>query len=575
VTTGLPKPATSYYFLLVNDDETFVVRFSQKKTRKLHRMKLKIFTTQFWKTVFNIRNPLPETSNKSPEQKPMSEEPPQAQTIQTSKPITSEETPKKFPSLMVRSELNLEQNSIFTVSTYKGKSREIIVKETTSTGQMSERRAIIGKTAGGVETGVLTTYHFKVYLALLELWEKAGRPIDQRVHFTILRLTKRLGMKDSGEEYKRLKRWLRDLRQIPLTFINSFYIPESAKHTDLADMTILNYLHIYERQNVGKTNKTRGYGQFRFDDHILENLINNHTHPIRLEVINDFKKHKDLAILLYTYLDRNLAFKPKYEIGLKKLFDHLDLSQKQIRYPSDRKAKLEPVLQQLRNKPLSTGTLSYCGIHKIERAKEYKLVCHKKHFTQELKEDGAKVQLILPTEPAFEQPESELLTVLTQKGLTQKQSEKLLSEKGEEVIRLQIEYFPFRLEEYKAQGKAIKQPALLYDSIKDNWQPPLSHLEAGKQKQKQIRLKALEAEQAERIEQVKVKAEEWAARSPEDRIAAPLKSWIWGRENFEHHTPTEEEIEAQRQELISNLPTKEEYEQRLIHEIERDIQAQK
>lgn len=82
-------------------------------------------------------------------------------------------------SSIVRSELNLEQNSVFTVSTYRKKSREIIfAKETGPGGEIHERRAIIGKTAGGIETGILTTYHFKVYLALLDLWEKADRPVE-------------------------------------------------------------------------------------------------------------------------------------------------------------------------------------------------------------------------------------------------------------------------------------------------------------------------------------------------------------------------------------------------------------
>jgi len=142
---------------------------------------------------------------------------------------------KEKEKSIVRSELNLEKNPVFTVSTYKEKSREVIFKETGPKGEVTERRIIVGKTAQGVETGVLNTYHFKVYLALLELWDKAGRPVSEPVHFTILKILKRLGMKDSGEEYRRLKRWLRDLRQIPISFIQSFYIPKEGEYRDLAD----------------------------------------------------------------------------------------------------------------------------------------------------------------------------------------------------------------------------------------------------------------------------------------------------------------------------------------------------
>lgn len=300
---------------------------------------------------------------------------------------------KEKEKSIVRSELNLEKNPVFTVSSYKKKSREIVLRETSPEGEITERRIIIGKTAQGVETGVLNTSHFKVYLALLELWDKAGRPVLEPVHFTILRVLKRLGMKDSGEEYRRLKRWLRDLRQIPISFIQSFYIPKKGEYRDLSDITILNHLRIYERKEIGRQKKIRGYGEFRFDDYIIEGLINNYVHPLRLDVIKSFKKHKDLAILLYTFIDRNLAFKDEFEIGLERLFEILDLSQKHVRKPYDRKKVLDPVVKELQGKELSIGVLSYIRILKTMNDKDYKLVCHKKPFFPP-KDNGKKEALV-------------------------------------------------------------------------------------------------------------------------------------------------------------------------------------
>ncbi len=409
---------------------------------------------------------------------------------------------------------------------------------------------------------------------MLELWEKAGRPVDKTVHFTTLKVIKRLGMKDSGEEYRRLKRWLRELRQIPVTFVNAFYIREVAKHTDLADMTILNHLHIYERSNIGREKKIRGYGEFQFDRHILASLINNHSHPLRLDVIKDFRKHKDLAILLYTYLDRNLAIRPKYEIRLEKLFEHLDLSQSYIPYPAKRKHRLEPVLEQLRGKPLSTGILSYCRILKTENDKDYKLVCRKKPASKKL-ENRKEESLQLVTQPELEletkEFKSELLSALVQKGLTEKQGERLLSEKGEDVVKAQLDYLPFRVKEYKVQGREINEAAIFYESIKDNWQPPTRHFQAEKEREKEAKRQVLEEELRERVKMTKIEAEEWVTRPPEDRIKGPFDFWFEGEKRFHYHHPTEEEIEVKKKELISGLPTREEYEQRLIDEIEKDI----
>ena len=209
--------------------------------------------------------------------------------------------------------------------------------------------------------------------------------------------------------------------------------------------------------------------------------------------------------------------------------------------------------------------------------KDYKLVCRKKPFSKKPKEQEFPSQLLLttPGEPASEpkstEPESKLLPLLTEKGLTQKQSAKFISEKDARVIISQFDYLPFRLEEYKAQGREINEAAILHDSIKDNWKPPEGYLRAEKQKEKEVRLQALRDEHKERVKKAKAQADEWAARTPEDRISALLESWIWGEKHFDDHEPTEEEIEAKKAELISYLPTREEYEQQLIGEIERDI----
>ena len=406
---------------------------------------------------------------------------------------------------IVRSELNLEQNSVFTVSTYREKSREIIVTEVTPKGEIHERKAVIGKTADGIETGVLTTHHFKLYLALTKFWEDAGKPINDTVHFTILNIIKCLGLTDSGNNYERMKKWLRNLRQIPLTFVDSFYVPEVAEHVNLTDITILNHLQIYERRNTGKSKKTRGYGKFQFDRYILQNLINNHSHPLRLDIIKSFKKHQDLAVLLYTYIDRNLAFRHSYEIRLEKLFRHLDLSQNYVKYPSHRKFKTEPVLEQLRGKELSTGILSYAKIHKTTDGEDYKLVCRKKPFTKPLKKQEGPSQpqpkLALPGKTELLDAESEhigLDSILVAKGLTQKQAAKLILE-SPEAINDQLAYLPLRIDEYKAQGREINAAAILYDSISDNWQAPKSYREADKEKERKA--KRLEAEDMARLEQ--------------------------------------------------------------------------
>ena len=112
-------------------------------------------------------------------------------------------------------------------------------------------------------------------------------------------------------------------------------------------------------------------------------------------------------------------------------------------------------------------------------------------------------QLPPPTEPEPKadpaELKPELLSLLTEKGLTEKQAAKLISEQQLEVIKAQLEYFPFRLKDYKAQGREINEPGILYDSIKGNWKAPKGHLNAEKEKEREAR--RLEEERIAQLEQ--------------------------------------------------------------------------
>jgi hypothetical protein len=257
-------------------------------------------------------------------------------------------------------------------------------------------------------------------------------------------------------------------------------------------MTILSYLHVYERRYTDKQGgkKLRGYGEFQFDRHLLESLLNNYVHPLYLDVILSFKRHRELAILLYTYLDRLLAFKDRYEITLEKLFEHLDLTQQYVRYPSDRKAVIQPVLRELEGKPLSTGVLSYCRIRKTKNEQDYKLIAVKRPHPG-LPQKQAPLPLPLKEEDGGKETQkesSDLKAKLLEHGLTESQAQELLSQ-GEQVVRLQLEALPYRLKRYKGRKRAANEPALLYQAIKENWSLPREYWEAKEREEREKRAK--------------------------------------------------------------------------------------
>lgn len=376
---------------------------------------------------------------------------------------------------LVRSELNLEHNAIFTVSNYNLKSREIVFRESNDQGQTVERRIRIGKAVTGAEVGVLNVYHFKVYLALLELWEKAGRPVDRPVSFRVSDIIKRLGIAEAGDNYRVIRNLLLELRQIPVEFKDSFFDPKLGEFTSLKPFSVLSYLDFQERRYRTKKNqemKFYGYGRFQFDLHLMESLLANYSHPILLEVVKQFKKHQELAILLYVYVDRNLAFKNRYEVTLEKLFEHLDLSQSYIKYPSQRKSKLAPVLKQLKGKPLSTGILVEAKIVKTEDRKHYKAVFVKEPrpslWTQN--QDPRQPELPLATNSAkAEEADKKLIKRLQKIGLSASQIDEIINNFDHEKIRQWLDALRFA----KAKNKA----AFLLTALRDNYELPSAYLD--------------------------------------------------------------------------------------------------
>ena len=98
-------------------------------------------------------------------------------------------------------------------------------KETLPDGSIKIKRITI---EGVGEKGTLLTVkkHFKTLLALIKLYEDAGRP--EKVTFGIHQLAETLDLSWGRTTYKYLKEALEGLRKIPLTFENTFIINKQA-----------------------------------------------------------------------------------------------------------------------------------------------------------------------------------------------------------------------------------------------------------------------------------------------------------------------------------------------------------
>lgn len=293
--------------------------------------------------------------------------------------VTQEKAQEKH---LIRPELNFEKWPLFATSQYKGRSREIFRQiETDKTigvviGKQIDDRGNI------LEVGILRMLDLKGFYGLIKLWEETGKPTNQLVKARMRHLARILKKSWGGKTNKELKMVLQRLRRIPIDWFASFYHKKTnTTEKMLAQVNILGDLRLYEREK-GKRMEEAAFA-FKFHDVILQNLINNYTKPLNLEVILGFKK--ELSSLLYRHIDLIMADKLHYERTTKNLISDAGLEIESYPYPSFRKRALQPALRELKGVRLSTGTLTYARLHRTANNNEWKAVFKKEPFRPFLK----------------------------------------------------------------------------------------------------------------------------------------------------------------------------------------------
>lgn len=282
---------------------------------------------------------------------------------------------------VIRSELNIERFPLFTTSQFKGKSREYTREERLPSGDVQQKRVVIGKIADN-EVGVFRILDLKCFYTLVKLWENAGRPVDQDVSFSIHRISKILGKVWSGRSYKQVKDSLERLRKIPIDWIHAFYCKDRDEtHELLETFTILAVLKLYEKRGK-KQRVMEALSCFRFNESIIANLLNNYSKPIWLDVVLNL--HKEISILLYLHIDLVMAKRTDYARRLDNLIlEDLDLGGS-YPYPSYRRRVIEPALKELKGIRLSTGTLTSAELEKTQDGADWKVVFKKTPFVESL-----------------------------------------------------------------------------------------------------------------------------------------------------------------------------------------------
>lgn len=281
----------------------------------------------------------------------------------------------------VRAELNLEKWSIWQPAKSKNSpKRKTLQREIT----LPDGNKITAKVEiGFTDRGVITTEDQKTFYAYIKLWENAGKPIGP-VFFSDRKLAKTLNKKWGTNVIEFLENSSYKLRFNPFIWKNSYYDAETKETVKNIDtFTILSELKLIKREIDGHITKEAGY--FRFNDFILKNLLANHTKPIYLDIILNFKS--EIAQILYTHIDLIMADKTRYERRTEELFKDLNLEGKAYCKSSKRKQMLNPALKELIGVILSTGVITEAYLEKTKDEKDLKVVFKKQPFTKKIAED--------------------------------------------------------------------------------------------------------------------------------------------------------------------------------------------
>jgi hypothetical protein len=450
---------------------------------------------------------------------------------------------KENEKSVIRSELNLEKWPLFATSTFKGKSKTIIRKVMLPTGEIDERKVVIGK-INNVEVGIFRIFDFKGFCALVKLWEEQGRPTDKNVFFSFYKIADILGLSQSGKTNTLIKEMLSRLRKIPIDWINSFY-DRNTKATEslIESFTILSDLIIFEKSKTQGGQPSLAISSFQFDKRLLANWLNNYSKPLFLDDIFKFKK--EVSILLYRYLDLMLADKIHYERVTADLIRELDLSENAYPYPAQRKKLLEPVVEELQGVEVSTGVITTCKLMKTVDGRDWKIV-----VTKEKKDVLSKRKL---PEPIINRDSID--EQLVKRGITRNVASRLCKQHPKEFIEQKIGIF-----DVLKQGKSnllSKNPAgwLRMAIERDYISPVIIESETDKKR----KAEALEAqnkafEKQQRLENYV----RHLKMTPEQQVWWNVERWKKDYKLENGEAPSEEKINHKQRELIDKLSTNKE-----------------
>ena len=242
-----------------------------------------------------------------------------------------------------------------------------------------------------------TTTTFKVYLALVQIWNQQGQPENGLVSFSGRQLASIAGWAWSGVIAKRIDEHLRILGGTNLDWSLTFKTPKGIQE-QFSQMHILDEISYLKRKISFGDKKFSQNHWVRFNPGLVANMRKNLIRPINFKELVSIRSENSSN--LYVLLDVFLTRKPVWERNSYDLI-YKDLGYTGKRYEArrERKRRLEEFKKDLDGRALVRGTLSI-EIYENSAGTDWKLVARKVLPTISARSGGKRL---------IKQPEAEVI----------------------------------------------------------------------------------------------------------------------------------------------------------------------
>ena len=244
--------------------------------------------------------------------------------------------PRKVRTEPFRSELTIEQSSLFVANGYKKKhfTREWTLRG--KNGDIVKRKLAVGKVNNKDEPrGVLKQVHQDVFYQLLQLWGKHGYKLGEYegdaygvLKISPYELVTSLRGSNNSDHYGRVQGLLRDMASIPVVVENEY---PDRREKDRIEFTLLNAVEWKELAVDMDTHRPKPGGKSEvtilFSSMVTEGFLDKHYKTLLGAPYRSLGKKGELARLLYPYLDAQLATKDHFHIKLQALAERFGLTQ--------------------------------------------------------------------------------------------------------------------------------------------------------------------------------------------------------------------------------------------------------